>query len=255
MKIVFLIIIAALISISFNCSDSSAKIASVNNAANGFAVIELFTSEGCSSCPPADAAVAKILKEHSSNVYVLGYHVDYWDNLGWKDMFSNAAYTQLQRNYAKNFKLSSVYTPQVVVNGTEQFVGSDESRLNAAVEKDLQQTSDVKLSVDAEAGDDYELMLHYKTNATNGNIRFALIQLSATNKIQRGENNGATLHHVNIVRAVQTVPTNAKGTAQITVPENVDTDQCHVIAFVQDVNNKIVAATEIPIHLFNPDQH
>src|SRR5438128_7545114 len=114
MKMLTFLIAIAFISTSFSCADSSAK----NNTANndkGFAVVELFTSEGCSSCPPADDAVAKLLKEHGNNVYVLGYHVDYWDNLGWKDSFSNAAYTQLQREYAKTFKLSSVYTPQLII--------------------------------------------------------------------------------------------------------------------------------------------
>src|SRR5215471_13162766 len=121
------------------------------NADKGFAVVELFTSEGCSSCPPADNAVAKLLKEHSSNVYVLGYHVDYWDNLGWRDIFSNASYTQIQKEYAKAFNLSSVYTPQIVVNGTEQFVGSNEAKLNADINKDLQQPSLIKINIDAKS--------------------------------------------------------------------------------------------------------
>ncbi|MBV9961364.1 MAG: DUF1223 domain-containing protein [Parafilimonas sp.] len=225
--------------------DSVAKTAPADN---GFAVVELFTSEGCSSCPPADNAVAKLLKEHNNNVYVLGYHVDYWDNLGWKDSFSNAAYTQLQRNYAKSFKLSSVYTPQVIVNGTEQFVGSNESKLNATVNKDLQQSSNIQLSVDAKAGDDYELMLHYTTNATNSNIQFALIELSATSKIQRGENGGATLHHVNIVRDIKIEDASSNGTASLTFPEDATLDNYKVIAFTQSkADNKITAATEVKI--------
>jgi len=79
MKIIPFLIAVGLITGSFGCFDSSAKKSSANDVNHGFAVIELFTSEGCSSCPPADKAVAKLLKEHSSNVYVLGYHVDYWD--------------------------------------------------------------------------------------------------------------------------------------------------------------------------------
>ena len=219
------------------------------NADKGFAVVELFTSEGCSSCPPADNAVTKLLKEHNSNVYVLGYHVDYWDNLGWRDIFSNAAYTQVQRNYAKTFKLSSVYTPQIVVNGTEQFVGSDEKKLNASVDKSLQQASVVKLSIDVKADDDHEVTVHYSTDASNANLHVALIQLSAENKIQRGENTGATLHHVNIVRDIKTVPATASGNVALKIPGNLTAADCKVIAFIQDAgDNKISGATEAGIN-------
>ncbi len=152
MKTPAFLIAIAFTTTSFSCADSSATNAATNND-KGFAVVELFTSEGCSSCPPADNAVADLLKAHQNNVYVLGYHVDYWDNLGWKDIFSNAAYTQLQRSYAKIFKLSSVYTPQIVVNGTEEFVGSDKNKLNTAVNKSLQQSSTIKLSIDAKVSD------------------------------------------------------------------------------------------------------
>src|SRR6201985_3032927 len=151
MKIFSSLLIISFVVTAFSCADSSANNSHPTNSDQGFAVVELFTSEGCSSCPPADNAVAKLLKEHNNNVYVLGYHVDYWDNLGWKDSFSNAAYTQLQRDYAKTFKLSSVYTPQVIVNGTEQFVGSNENKLNAAVNKNLQQSSNIKLNVEITA--------------------------------------------------------------------------------------------------------
>src|SRR5476649_2001101 len=93
----------------------------------GFAVIELFTSEGCSSCPPADALVAKVQKESADKpVYILAFHVDYWNRLGWKDAFSSAEYSYRQSQYARWLKLSSVYTPQIVVNGHTEFVGSEE---------------------------------------------------------------------------------------------------------------------------------
>jgi hypothetical protein len=179
---------------------------------------------------------------------VLSYHVDYWDNLGWKDSFSNAAYTQLQRDYAKGFKLSSVYTPQVVINGTEQFVGSNENKLNAVVNKDLERSSDIKLTVDAKAEDGCKITVHYVTNATNSNVKFALVQLSATDKIQRGENSSATLHHVNIVRDLETINATVNGDAILNVPKNLQVENCKVIAFTQNkADNKITAATEVSI--------
>src|ERR1700743_2334239 len=83
----------------------------------GFALVELFTSEGCSSCPPADEFAARIAKENQDKpVYVLAFHVDYWDRLGWKDRYSNPEFSQRQQRYAQYLHLESVYTPQVVVN-------------------------------------------------------------------------------------------------------------------------------------------
>src|SRR3954452_5453128 len=92
-----------------------------------FAVIELFTSEGCSSCPPADELVSRLLSENKQNIYILSFHVDYWNRLGWKDSFSDPAFSARQKQYANYLSLDGVYTPQIVVNGEHQFVGSDES--------------------------------------------------------------------------------------------------------------------------------
>src|ERR1700761_7333228 len=114
----------------------------------GFAVIELFTSEGCSSCPPADALVARVQKEDNDKpVYILAFHVDYWDRLGWKDAYSSAAYSDRQRRYATWFKLESIYTPQIVVNGDRQFVGSESGSLNGAIKEGLEHAGSVEIRV------------------------------------------------------------------------------------------------------------
>src|ERR1700754_3293098 len=100
----------------------------------GFAVVELFTSGACSSCPPADELVARIQKEDKDKqVYILAYHVDYWNRLGWKDVFSSADYSKRQNEYANWLNLQSVYTPQIVVNGKKEFVGSEEGTLRNAI--------------------------------------------------------------------------------------------------------------------------
>ncbi|MEO6849831.1 MAG: DUF1223 domain-containing protein, partial [Mucilaginibacter sp.] len=115
------------------------KIVKTEVTSKGFAVVELFTSEGCSSCPPADAVVAKVQKESANKpVYILAYHVDYWNRLGWKDVFSSPEYSARQNQYAHWLKLSSVYTPQVVVNGRTEFVGSEEGALRGAISTNLQ---------------------------------------------------------------------------------------------------------------------
>src|SRR5207244_447517 len=87
-----------------------------------FAVVELFSSEGCSSCPSADLLVSRLTtwaRKNNRNVYPLIFHVDYWNNLGWRDVFSNQEFTQRQRNYAQIFKEQGVYTPQMIVNGSD----------------------------------------------------------------------------------------------------------------------------------------
>lgn len=103
------------------------------NIKKGFAIVELFTSEGCSSCPPADRLIDKLVTEKGSEIYILSYHIDYWDHIGWKDPFSQAAFTNRQRQYGRHFSLESIYTPQVIVNGIDEFVGSDERKLRASI--------------------------------------------------------------------------------------------------------------------------
>lgn len=116
----------------------------------GFAVVELFTSEGCSSCPPADVLVAKLQKESADKpVYILAFHVDYWNRLGWKDVFSSHEYSSRQYQYSKWLK-SEVYTPQVIVNGRTEFVGSDEKSLGNAIKTGLEKTAKTELTLNNE---------------------------------------------------------------------------------------------------------
>ncbi|MBW8688257.1 DUF1223 domain-containing protein [Chitinophaga rhizophila] len=89
--------------------------------------MELFTSEGCSGCPQADELIGRIEKESENRrLYVMAYHVDYWDGQGWKDRFSDHAFSLRQQMYAAGMGLSGVYTPQLIINGTSQYIGSDE---------------------------------------------------------------------------------------------------------------------------------
>ena len=93
-------------------------------------VVELFTSEGCSSCPPADALLQSLVDAQpidGAQIIGLGHHVDYWDRLGWRDKFSSGASTARQQRYARTFNVDSIYTPQMVVDGRDEFVGSNRS--------------------------------------------------------------------------------------------------------------------------------
>src|ERR1700739_857201 len=133
MKIFSLAAVLALIVLGTTAFINARLLKKVNTTDKGFAVVELFTSEGCSSCPPADQLVARIQQEDQDQpVYILAFHVDYWDRQGWKDGFSDSRYTQRQRRYATWLNLESIYTPQIVVNGRKEFVGSQEGTLRSA---------------------------------------------------------------------------------------------------------------------------
>ena len=234
------------------------------SAGPGFAVVELFTSEGCSSCPPADDLVARIQKEDMDRpVYLLSFHVDYWDRLGWKDVFSSAVYTDRQRQYARWLKVQSVYTPQIVVNGKKEFVGSEASTLRSTIEKDLQEQAvsapssnsngklyngNDKLSISnlKKEGNKLEWSWQTEGNKQGLSLVVALVQHSATTNVKAGENGGHTLSHVQIVRNLQSVPLNGKsnGVGHMDWPSAITTREVEVIAFLQNEDNgEIVAAT------------
>lgn len=218
----------------------------------GFAVIELFTSEGCSSCPPADAVVAKIQKESDGKpIYILAFHVDYWNRLGWKDVFSSADYSHRQNQYAGWLHLSEIYTPQIVVNGKTEFVGSEEGTLRNAIRTNLQEDAAAQVSLsDVQAGEQ-KISLHYQTQGDIAHtvLQLALIQKTAQTKVERGENGGRTLSHVQIVRQLQTVTLkHADGTTDIAVPEGVGLHNGELIAFLQNTANGVITgATKVEL--------
>jgi hypothetical protein len=247
---IIIAVFGAVISIFMACGFMTLdrKPASKHLAANGFAVIELFTSEGCSSCPSADEAIANLLAKDIKNVYVMGYHVDYWNRLGWKDQFSKAEYSERQNKYAAVLGLNSVYTPQVVVNGSSEFVGSDQDMLNSTVENDLQNETKQNVSVTASKA--------YNTVNINYNIdgnsevllNLALIQPEATTDVKRGENGGRILHHVNIVRSLKTIDAKGKGVVTIEIPEGLTNTPLQLIAYIQNSESfKILGADQIAL--------
>ena len=205
----------------------------------GFAIIELFTSEGCSSCPPADDAVAQIQKKYADkNVLVLGYHVDYWDRLGWKDPFSSADFTSRQNYYADIFKLSSIYTPEVVVNGQEEFVGSDKNKLISTVEEQLKENTSSAIKIKAAQNTAGKIEITYSTQGNYSKqeeLVLLLVQKTATNNIKKGENEGRTLHHINIVRKFSSFDMPSKEeTTTFNLPTGLKKEDVFIAAFIQN---------------------
>jgi hypothetical protein len=188
--------------------------------ATGFAVVELFTSEGCSSCPPADRLLADLARK--PGVYALEFHVDYWNSLGWRDPYSAAAFSDRQRAYGDD-----VYTPQMVVNGTNVFVGSNRRRAEEAIGQALLMRPRIPLTVRIE-GD----QLAYRAPNAPGGFRLcvAVVDPHKTTKVARGENAGSTLEHARVVRGFVSAPIAREG--RIELPAAVKDGS--VVAFVQD---------------------
>ncbi|MBV8543526.1 MAG: DUF1223 domain-containing protein, partial [Acidobacteria bacterium] len=164
-------------------------------------VVELFTSQGCSSCPPADALIHDIANDPAmrGRVIPLAFHVDYWDSLGWRDPFSSSEWTQRQARYARTMRLSSAYTPQAVVNGTREFVGSNRAAMSAALEKEsTEKRGEITLTAHRE-GNVLLATIHTAVPA-NDDLVLAIVEDGVITKVEHGENAGRTLTNDAIVR-------------------------------------------------------
>ncbi len=180
------------------------------------AIVELFTSQGCSSCVAADAYFAELAKR--KDVVALSLHVDYWDYLGWRDTLGDAAYTQRQRDYAAAHGSRRIYTPQIVVNGTEDFVGSDRRSVDSAIAH-----SSLSVPVTMRRGDgtvEIEVGARPKPNSMPATIRLALLTTEAKVSIARGENAGATIDYYNVVRGLRPVGMWDGEAVKITLPQH-----------------------------------
>ncbi len=240
------LVVTALASVAFINSRLSKK---TGGDTKGFAVVELYTSEGCSSCPPADDLVAKIQKEYDGKpVYILAFHVDYWDAMGWKDAFSSADYTKRQKEYASSLKVQSgIYTPQIVVNGKTEFVGSQEASLRSAISTNLDQTPATWLTLNVAGVTANSATVKYSIDGDDKKtvLLLALVQKWAKTKVERGENGGHTLSHIQIVRKLQSVSIKEKektGTATIELPAGFAPQGWEVIGFLQSKKNGSVTA-------------
>lgn len=204
--------------------------------AEGFAVLELFTSQGCSSCPPADELLGKYASQNNNKIIPLAFHVDYWDRLGWKDSFSTSGYAQRQREYAQTFSNSSVYTPQVVVNGATEMVGSDKNKIDAAISKALAETPAANIAINSNeiSGDKISIQYNVTGDIANANILALLIQDKAVTKIKAGENDGATLPSYNVVRGIVSKDAKESGCLALQIPLNVDTKNLGIVLLIQN---------------------
>lgn len=219
----------------------------------GFAVVELFTSEGCSSCPPADELMSKIEKGNKNErIYILAYHVDYWDRQGWKDTFSEHAFSQRQETYANWLNLSGVYTPQLVINGANEYIGSDEHAVVGGIADALSQKSEATLTLHSTNDGGKLTISHEETNVKKGaKLVLALVQKDGQSNVRAGENAGRKLSHVQIVRALKEVPAGSSKDVTLVLPVDFNTKGWELVGFLQSNNGHIIAATKVDFQTNN----
>ena len=190
--------------------------ASAPASADPKALVELFTSQGCSSCVSADAYLTELVKR--DDVVAISLHVDYWDYLGWRDTLGDPAYTARQRDYAAVHGTRRVYTPQIVVNGVSGHVGSNRRSVEAAIAE-----STLPVSVSMRHGDgtvEIEVAARPSTSTNSATIRLVLLTSKAEVAIARGENAGRTIDYYNVVREIRPIGMWGGAAVKITLPED-----------------------------------
>jgi hypothetical protein len=220
-------------------------------------IVELFTSEGCSSCPPADAVLAQLEKTQpvtGAEVIVLSEHVDYWNYIGWSDPFSSAEFSARQQAYAPVFNNDGVYTPQMVVDGQAEFIGSNSSKAQAAITRAAKlRKGEVKIAFaqNASVSDAQAIRLKVSVEklpaVTSGDVAEVLLAITESNlssQVVRGENSGRKLGHTAVVRELRSLGqvTDSTKPFQVETTTMVNKDwnrvELRAVAFVQERAHK-----------------
>lgn len=215
----------------------------------GFAVLELFTSQGCSSCPPADAVLAKYALQNNPNIVPLAFHVDYWDRLGWKDPFSKPEFSERQRQYVDLWNLQNSYTPQLVINGKYELVGSKENAIQNLVNQELAIKNLFNIKIKQSSLKANQLNVIFDVDESNQNTfcNLALVKKKESTRIKRGENRGLELTNYNIVYDFKTV-SSASNKASFEFSEKWLPSDFFVVAYLQNSKTgKILIASKSEI--------
>lgn len=240
-------------------SDAASPASSINAGSSSVAIVELFTSEGCSSCPPADALLQQVnLKRTSAGQLIVGIseHVTYWNNLGWKDPYSLPVFTDRQGVYAARFSPEGPYTPQMVLDGRDQFVGSDGSALERALRNDARREHfGLRITSSAPAVEGIDLKFAFAGNPSKPlDIIAVLADDADRSNVLRGENGGRQLQHVSVARSIARVATvrdDGEHSVHISFPEGFSTTSGtghHLILFAQEQRQgAILGATTMPL--------
>lgn len=220
-------------------------------------LLELFTSEGCSSCPPADRLLESFDRTQpvpGADVIVLSEHVDYWNNLGWRDPFSARAFSIRQREYASQFKLDEVFTPQLVIDGAAEMVGSNERLALAEIRKAAERPSTgVALSGAVRQGGRIRVHVSASKAPADLTVLVALAENQTRSTVTAGENSGHQLTNVAAVRTLKAVATVAKGEAwsknvELPVKAGVGANGLRIVVFLQEqATGRIAGAAQLKL--------
>jgi hypothetical protein len=226
-------------------------------------IVELFTSEGCSSCPPADTLLQGLVDAQpvaGLQIIALGEHVDYWDQQGWIDRFSSAALTSRQRTYSRTFNLDAIYTPQLVVDGRAECVGSDAAAARRAIAQARSAPHGVvHVAIEPVHGDAVAVSviatdLPKAGRGDRDEVILAVTEDHLKSDVRRGENRGRVLTHAAVVRRLTTVAADAMSQpgqpvhAEIAVDPAWQRDNVKMVAFVQESRSRrIVGAAAVPL--------
>ncbi len=193
---------AAAIALSFAWGSSSSAQAAEISQPTG--VLELFTSQGCSSCPPADRVLAELVQK--GETLALAWHVDYWDYIGWKDTFAKPEHTKRQRDYAVTLGESGIYTPQAVINGRTHVVGSRGNEVRQTLDEFVGSPNGLSMAIDAKIENGIlKIEIPASESAADATLWMVYFQGMTPVKIERGELAGQTLEYTNIVGTVEMI--------------------------------------------------
>ncbi|MEO7523148.1 MAG: DUF1223 domain-containing protein [Ferruginibacter sp.] len=236
-----------IITTSSQCKTQPKTIVQPMNA-DGFVVMELFTSQGCSSCPPADKLLGKYASQNDDRMITLAFHVDYWNRLGWTDSFSSPKFSSRQRDYANSIENASVYTPQLIINGTKEFVGSDASKIGDEVALALKNKPGVLISTGTTQKNGNSISIDYELDkiTEHTTLQAALIQKQVFTGILKGENRGLKLNNYSVVRDfVSTAINSKKSKVELQFPVGYNEKDFAIVLYAQDnASGKIIGATK-----------
>jgi hypothetical protein len=216
-----------------------------NPGAGHVVLVELFTSQGCSSCPPADRLLSRIAEERAGSVVTLSYHVDFWNSAGWTDPFSTKEWTQRQVAYGRRFKAEQIYTPQAVVDGAVEVVGSRAEGLRSAIDAAASRPGgEIALALEPSASRvevTAEVRLPEALRGEHLDLMVALYETGLVTSVGRGENGGRTLHNDYVVRRLERAgrlaangPAETRHSASLRLSKDWNRSRLGVATFLQE---------------------
>lgn len=210
-------------------------------------VVELFTSEGCSDCPPADNLLSAIVQRPDPNLVLipLAFHVTYWNNGGWRDRFSDARYSDRQQGYERRLHVQSAYTPQSIIDGQYEAVGSDGAKIAEYIRRAAAEPKPVTVNLSA-SGDSVSVAARAPNENTWGRVLLAITEDGLSTEVKAGENRSRTLKHTAVVRSLEEIGRLSGGTfsrvVRLKLGNDWQRDRVHVVVLVQNKSDQVLGA-------------